>query len=103
MVDFSVQNVCTPSPEMLKVSTLKRKYGDGQIRNPIAAKLTFESPTDSPTFSTTPITKAWISELINLLSSMKKSNSEMCIPKKIMTKNNILLKKLRKILLKESK
>lgn len=92
----------TPSPEMLKVTTPKRKYGDGQIRNPIAAQLNFESSTDSPTFPTTPTTKAWVSELINLPSSMKKSNSEMCIPKKMITKN-ILLKKIRKmkLILKE--
>lgn len=68
---------------MLKVTTPKRKYdGDGQIRNPIADQLTFESPTDSPTFPTTPTTKVWVSELINLPSPMKKSNSEMCIQKK---------------------
>lgn len=88
MVDFSVQNVCTPSSEMLKVTTPKRKYGDGQIRNPIADQLTFESPADSPTFPTTPTTKAWVSELINLPSPMKKSNSEMCIQKIIYYKKN---------------
>lgn len=104
MVDFSVQNVCASSPEILKVTTPKHKYNsDGQISYPIKNQQTF----DSPTFPTTPTTKAWVSELINLPSPIEKSNLETCFPKnddkKIIMKNRLLQKKLRKmkILLKE--
>jgi len=98
LVDFSVQNVCTPSPEILKVTTSKRKYNssDGQIRNQIKAQPIVQQTLDSSTFPTTPRTKAWVSELINLPSPIKKSNLKMCTPKKMNIKNNYYKKSCKK-------
>lgn len=93
LVDFSVGNLYTPSPEILKVTTPKRKYGDSQIRSPIKKQLIFNSDITVPT---TPTMKAWVSELTNLPSPKKKSNPKICNVKKIIMENKLLQQKLQK-------
>ncbi|KAL4085312.1 hypothetical protein QTP88_027171 [Uroleucon formosanum] len=95
-----IQNICTPSPELLRVLTPQKKYSFSQIKTPThspAANNSLIFNNSNAEFIVTPTTKTWVSELIDMPTPPNLSKNSTIIvnsPKKIIKKKNLLEAKL---------